>query len=401
MTEELEQALRRTFAEAAERAPKAPPGLGRLEGSRPRGRSRGYPRVALVAAAVAVAVGGATVGGRTLLTGTHASGTATAGASPALHRLKKTTVPPMEKVWPQAIHRLSKRLPNGREYQPLTFLDGHTLLVSTESSYEKADALYVYDLRKHTARQVTTVVTPPKATMFASYFTTGDGYVAWAIAGERGGEVWAAPLTGGKAHRVARTGTAAPNHLAIDGGNVYWSLPRAPGVYRAPIAGGAARLVGGTGSEYILQWPWVGSPRDSRGLSAGVRFATIKNVRTGETRSARLTDRAAWHCGPTWCVGQTSDFVTEAQRRDGGGRHAIPDVMSMSAVPPSLDRFVITAPAGGTTAVYDLKTGRIGDLGVTFKKSQDVVSTLPQEPGNPLYYTETGGGYVLVDLAAI
>jgi hypothetical protein len=354
----------------------------------------------MAAAAVAIAIGGATVGGRALLTGTHAPGTAKAGASPALHRLKKTAVPPMEKVWPQAIHRLSKKLPNGHAYHPLTFLDDHTLLVSTESSFEKADALYAYDLHKHTARQITTVVTPPKTQMFASYFTTGDGYVAWAIAGHYGGEVWAAPLTGGKAHRVARTGTSTPDHLAIDGGNVYWSLVRSPGVYRAPIAGGDARLVGGTGSEYILQWPWVGSPRDSLGTAAGVRFATAKNVKTGETRSARLTDRAAWHCGPTWCVGQ-KNFVTEAQRRDGSGRHAIPDVESMSAVPPSLDRFVITSPAGGTIAVYDLETGRIGDLGVTSEKKLPSTWVRPQEPGNPLYYTVTDGGYVLVDLAAI
>lgn len=399
MTEELEQALRRTLTAAAERAPKAPPGIG-LD-SRPARRPRAYPRVALAAAAVALAIGGATVGGRALLTGTHASGTAKAGASPALHRLKKTAVPAMEKVWPQAIHRVPDTLPDGRKFNPLTFLDAHTLLVSTESSFEKADALYAYDLKKHTTRQITTVVTPPKTKMFASYFTTGGGHVAWAVAGDYGAEVWAAPLAGGKAYRVARTDATTPNHLAIDGGNVYWSLTLNPGVYRAPIAGGAAQLVGGTGSEYILQWPWVGSPRNSLGFSAGVRFATIKNVKTGETRSARLTDRAAWHCGPTWCVGQTKNFITEAQRRDGSGRHTIPAVESGSAVPPSLDRFVITNPAGGSIAVYDLKTGRIGDLGVTFKKDQDRGSVSPQEPGNPLYYTDTDGGYVIVDLAAI
>ncbi|MFB9834625.1 hypothetical protein [Actinoallomurus acaciae] len=399
MTEELEQALRRTLTAAAERAPKAPPGIG-LD-SRPARRPRGYPRVALAAAAVALAIGGATVGGRTLLTGMHASGSSKTGASPALHRLKKTAVPAMEKVWPQAIHRVPATLPNGRRFQPLTFLDAHTLLVNTEFSFEKADALYAYDLRKHTTRRITTVVTPAKTKMFASYFTTGDGYVAWAFAGDYGAEVWAAPLAGGEAHRVARTDATTLDHLAIDGGNVYWSLTRSPGVYRAPIAGGTARLVEGTGSAYILQWPWVGSPRDSLGTATNVRFATIKNVRTGETRSARLTDRAAWHCGLTWCVGQTKNFVTEAQRRDGGGRHAIPDVERMMVVPPSLDRFVITKPAGGTIAVYDLKTGLTGDLGVTSGKKQQLGWVVPQEPGNPLYYTVTDGGYVLVDLAAI
>jgi hypothetical protein len=156
MTEELETALRRTLKDAAERAPKAPPGIG-LEPRGPR-QHRGYARMALTAAAVAVAIGGATVGGRTLLSGTQSSGDAKAvrhpaAASPTLHRPKKTKVPPMEKVWPKAIHKVPRTLPNGRAFHPRAIIDDHTLLVSTESSFEKTDALYAYDLRNRGTKQ--------------------------------------------------------------------------------------------------------------------------------------------------------------------------------------------------------------------------------------------------------
>jgi hypothetical protein len=124
MTDELEAALRRTLADAAERAPKAPPGIGR-EPRTPLAR-RGYSRMVL-AAAVALAVGGVAVGGRTLLSGSEGSSSSGGGhavrppataPSPTLHRPKKTKVPPMEQVWPKAIHRVPRTLTNGRVFHP-------------------------------------------------------------------------------------------------------------------------------------------------------------------------------------------------------------------------------------------------------------------------------------------
>lgn len=402
MTEELEIALRRTLKDAAERAPKAPPGIG-LE-PHARRAPRGYSRMALTAAAVAVAIGGATLGGRTLLSGAHSSGTTakhpSAAASPTLHRPKKVKVPPIEQVWPKAAHRIPDTLPNGHAFRPQAFVDDHTLLVSTESSYEKSDALYAYDLRTHDTRLVTNVVTPPKTKLFASGFTTGGGYAGWWLAGDYGTEIWAAPLSGGQAHLVSRTNIRAPSQLAISGGIAIWSVSGTGGVYQAPIGGGAAREVPGSRSMYILAWPWVGSPPERLGMTTkGIAFEKVKNMLTGETRSAKLTDQAAWSCGLTWCVGQGPNFVTEVQRRDGSGRQAIPEEEPTPAIPPILDRFVITFPSGGTIAVYDLRTGRIGDLRI--KQSKDHVISVPVDPANRLYTALTDGGYVVVDLGAI
>jgi hypothetical protein len=390
MTEELETALRRTLERAAERAPKAPPGIGtELHARR---ASRGYSRLALTAAAVAVAVVGATLGGRTLVTGRHSPSTT------AKHP-KKTKVPPIEQVWPKAAHRIPGTLPNGHAFAPVAFVDDRTLLVSTESSFEKADALYTYDLRTHHTKLITQVITPPKTKVFASGLVAEDGYACWWLAGDYGTEIWAAPLSGGQAHLVSRTNTGAPSQLAVSGKKVIWSSARTGGVYQAPIGGGAAQEMPGTRSMYILAWPWIGTPRSRMGTQKGVAFAKIKNVVTGETRSAELTDKAHWNCGLTWCVGQGPNFVTEAQRRDGSERQAIPEEGGGSSMPPLLDRFVITFPSGGTIAVYDLRTGRMGDLRIVQRKEK--VYKLPLDPANRLYTALTDGGYVVVDLDAI
>lgn len=404
MTEELEIALRRTLKDAAERAPKAPEGIGV-----PARTRRRPPRALLAAAAVVVAVAGTAVGGRILLDGPahrvplHHP---TAVPSPSLHPFKKMKVPPIDKVWPGVAVRTPKTLSDGHVFRPEAIIDAHTIAVTTESSFEKADVLYAYDLRTHATRRITSIVTPPGSKVFASDFISGGGYVAWWLNDGARTQIWAAPIAGGPARLVGQTSGGGPSQLAIDGGDAVWSPGDVGGVYRAPLAGGGtARKVPGSASMHLLMWPWVGSPiahprngtiRDN----FGVAYAHVKNLLTGETRSAHLTDQAVWRCALTWCVGATDHWVTEAQRRDGGGRHSIPRAVAapFDALDPVLDRFVITAPSGGTIAVYDLRTGKIGDLRIHGKNAGLVVS---QRAGSPLYWTTTDGGYVIVDLAAI
>ena len=413
MIEELENALRRTLRDAAERAPQAPPGIGLAR--RPR-RSRGYSRMVLTAAVAAVAIGGATVGGRTLLTGSSSPGTPAAGKhstavpSPALHRPKKTKVPAIEKVWPGVVFNVPKTLPNGHIFHPQAIIDDHTIAVTTDSGFERADAVYAYDLRSHQARQITTIVTPPNAKLFASGFTVGSGYVAWWLNDGTRTEIWAAPVSGGPAKLVGQANSRGLSALTIDGKDAVWSQDPVGGVYRAPLTGGGtARMVPGSASMHILEWPWIGSPpttpprsgliTDSFAATGG--FAHVKNVATGEKRSAHLTDRGLWQCGPTWCVGYGPNFVTEVQRRDGSGRQAIPsDVNGFDVHPPLLDRFVITVPSGGTIAVYDLRTGKMGDLEINRGKGSNSMA-MTRDPANRLYWTTTSGGYVVVDLGAI
>ena len=408
MTEELEQALRRTFTEAAERAPKAPAGIG--AGPRTRRVRHMPPRAMLAAAAVVVAVAGTAVGARTLLAGPAHRVSAkppTAAPSPSLHPLKKMKVPSIDKVWPGVAFRLPTTLANGHVFHPAALIDAHTIAVTTDVSFEKASALYAYDLRTHATRQITSIVTPPGTKIFASDFIAGGGYVAWWMYDGAQIEIWAAPVAGGPARLVGKSGGQEPSQLAIDGTDAVWSPSGIGGVYRAPLAGGStARMVPGSASMHLLMWPWIGSPPVQMRSGTikdnfGVAFARIKNVVTGERRVAHLTDQAAWRCGPTWCVGMNDHFVSEAQRRDGSGRRAIPRLAGIGPdiIPPILDRFVIAAPSGGTIGVYDLRTGKIGDLAIGKGKGAGYV--VSQRTTSPLYWTATAGGYVVVDLTAI
>ena len=393
MTEDLETALRRTLADAADRAPAAPAGLGG-----PVRRPRSRVRVALLAAAVAVVIAVGTVGGRTLLSGTSPATPAT--SAPPLHRPKKTKVPPIEKIWPNAVHRVPRTLTDGRTFRPQAFIDDRTLLVSTDSSFERSDDLYAYDLRNHHTTHIVHIAAPPKT--YPAGFTAGSGYVAWSIASGGGSEIWAAPLSGGPQHLVTRVKSKGPERLEIEGASVIWSR-YAGGVYLAPLSGGPARAVPGGSSMHLLSWPWMSSSFvfEGVGQDVGTGFRDVTNALTGEKRSAHLTDKGPWNCDLTWCVGSNGHFVTEAQRRDGTGRQALPGLNGGLRVTPLLDRFAVVAPEGGTLAVYDLRTGRMGDLRIKNDGSRTSVNVLAGDPSNPLYYTGTAGGYVIVDLSAI
>lgn len=51
--------------------------------------------------------------------------------------------------------------------------------------------------------------------------------------------------------------------------------------------------------------------------------------------------------------------------------------------------------------MYDLRTGKAGDLGIKQQAKDSFTFRLPEDPANRLYYTMTDGGYVIVDLGAI
>ncbi len=202
----------------------APPGLVvELTGQRPR-RIRVHPlaRVVLAAAAVVLVLGGAT-----LIFREHPN-------PDAFQRPRPTGAPPIATVWPEAVHKVAGTLPNGKAFAPRAFLDDHTMLVSTGSSFESADALYAYDLRARTARRITKVVRPAHAESFADGFTSGGGYVAWWLDGPHGPQIWAAPSTGGTAHRIVeQPGVLSLSRLTVQGRDVLWSANPRGGVSRA------------------------------------------------------------------------------------------------------------------------------------------------------------------------
>jgi hypothetical protein len=409
MTTQLERDLVRTLETAAGRSPIPPADLvAQVDRRHRRRRQRSRAAIAATVAVCALATG--STWGLGVLP--HSGSDAT--LQPSRDRPAKAyPTAPVEELWPQAVHDIGNRLPNGKKFVPRTFVDEHTVLVSVQAGFERAGELWVYDISAGTAHKVTTIVSTDDTTIFASGFTIGDGHVAWWTSrenedGESEDELWTAPLTGGQAHLAVRL---SPEHslngLALADGHVYWSVAGG-GVYRAP-RGGGTELVDGTDGFAIVAWPWIGSP-GPRSSDQGdtvrswpttkdeVTYQRLRNLETGEERDA--TDRdGQWVCLTTWCLGIDDDMRSIGQRRDGTGRHTLPaatEVMwpvelSMAAM---TDRFVVMK-VGASPAIYDLETRRAGKMARSVEPGTRLMAD------SRLYYSMTKNGYQLLDLAAV
>jgi hypothetical protein len=352
----------------------------------------------VTAAAVIVAVAGAAVGTHAMPTDRGDSPQSSAGHG-VLKRPKPVHASPIDSVWPEAVHRLPDTLSDGRAYRPWTLVDGHTMVVTAHSG--KTNAVYTYDLRTHAVKRLAEAGG-------AQGFTAGSGTVVWWRITGGTAEIWAVPASGGTAHRVVvqRGIDQGLTRVVVDGGDVVWSADGDGGVYRAPLAGGTPQQVPGSAGMHILAWPWIGKPYGLEGVGEKeVVFEDLLNTRTGEKRTADLTDRDGWGCGLAWCIGGGPAGASEAQRRDGSRRHAIPNGQAALQGLPLLDRFVVTYPSGplegprGNAALYDLNTGRMGDL--SFPYGADGLGVDNLDPTNRLVYAQIAGEYLIIDLQAI
>ncbi|MFC4537034.1 hypothetical protein [Sphaerisporangium dianthi] len=357
-----------------------------------RGRTaRWWAPVAVAAAIVAVVAG--------TVVGTHAI-TAPAPAA----RPTPTTgpvAPPIEKVWPRAVHEIPAKGPGGRTFTPDVFVKDR-VVVGRGLTRNRLDGIWSYDLDKRTF----TRVAPLKdRNVMKAPLVHGDGYLAWsAIAGRRT-EIWAVPVTGGVPRRIASIAALVTSdgsyygiRLAIADGAAVWS-PYDGGVYRASLKGGKATLISGTRGFHLVEWPWAGWP----GVEAADHPVTrpmehLKNVLTGALNDVTPPPgRSTWdECGVTWCFDRV-----EAWRRDGTGLRELPgsargDLYS--------GRFVQLAQQDRdgrhASTVHDIATGRTGLL-------YPIPSRRGDKPPPALYlhedviWYETGRGtQVVVDLAA-
>lgn len=445
MNNHLEDDLTKTFAAAAKRAPTPPPDLvERVNAGLRRHRHRRHGQVAAVAIAIVAVTGGTLVAPR-LLSGEFSGqngAAASSGQGPGraaanvpgpdlseFQRVSPKTPKPVDEVWPETVHRVSNRLPDGRKYLPETFVDNDTLLVATDSAFEKTDEVSLYNLKTKRVTSVARVHTSSKIgdhreRSYATDFTVGDGYVAWWMGyAERGRwviEVWAAPMAGGGSKRIAvqQGATSRIDHLAIADGKATWSLEKEGGVYQTPLTGGQPTLLPDTGDYHIVTWPWIGTPLPILANTNEVGFAKLRNVKTGEQRGSRLAPKLGWNCALAWCIGSptgTFDDTNElafAQRRNGSGGRVLPTLDTGAPEElPILDRFIVfdmrarssTQWDGKHLAVvlYDLETGKNADLGIELDKHGGYSALPPDHPGDRLYAIDTKDGYLLIDPAAI
>lgn len=430
MSSDLERTLTRTLSAAADRAPDQPPDLLHRVEARYRQRHR-RRNVAIAGIAVLVVAAGsvATVHNLTYEPPPPRPAptvVAAPGAAP-------TVKPPIADVWPQAVHTISAKLGDGRGYYPIDLIDDHQLLVSTEASFEKADELWVVNLAEREARRVVRIPDPrPHTEGFASHFTVGSGHVVWWTSYVKDGkpytDIWKAPLAGGEPALAATVpgnfGTTyfTGDRLAVANDAIYWSrASRNVGehaVWRVPLAGGKPEKVPGTEGHYIISLPWVGKPGEAEetGCRPGQTFCEfdestmqlyteLRNIDTGERRTADVSGMAGAVCGVTYCfelglMGPRDS--TLVRNRDGSNARVLPGWMGAAgptgAMLPGLDRFVILA-AGGQHFLYDLKTNQRADLGPV-SGSNPPGTWLPE---NRLLFwsVDDGKAYVIVDLAAI
>ncbi|WP_433468843.1 hypothetical protein [Spirillospora sp. CA-128828] len=408
MTDDLGRALRGTLGTAAREAPEVSPNLlADVEAGHRRRRRR---RMSAAALAVALIVGGAGVAGVVRSAGKPPDAARTGKLKP----VSPTELGPPIKVrtrWPDAVRNLPDMRADGRALNPITLLDGNTVLGATASTTEVTDKLWAYDLRTRTAKLITDVVVPRGWSQDAADFTVGHGEIVWWLAARTAGgernEIWSAPVTGGPARRITSVVGSPPVSLLIDGGNVVWYMDK--GVYQAPLSGGPAEKLPGTDGYSIISWPWIAPSPSSE--KSGVQYKVARNVRTGEQRVATVAPiKGVWSCLVTWCVGRPpidqgddQDTSTPVQRRNGKDGRLLPRSVE-EATFLLQDRFLFYKPPGLRTknyVLYDLETEALLDTGIPAAGGQESMPVPRGDARDQRILVTTKDGPMLLDLSEI
>ncbi|GAA4196717.1 hypothetical protein GCM10022252_44510 [Streptosporangium oxazolinicum] len=404
---DIEDKLSRVLAGAANQVPER--ARVRLSATvRARRRPRRAPAALLAAAAVVVVAGGAGTAVRTL--GSSAvrqpavNATGTQGPMPQSTSLPEEKLPPpIERIWPRALHKIPARLPDGRVYYPQSLLDDRTLIVTTGAGDGAKQFLWSYDLENGGSRRIAEIPTR-NSTLYAEDVTAGGGDIVWWASYRESGRqrvarIWTVPAVGGTPRKVADVpleNVMKKGHiraLEVVGRDVVFSR-ESGGVYRVPLRGGEPRAVPGTEGQHLLRWPWAG-----RHLKQAA-FAELFNVKTRERRDAVIRPGENFvRCGVARCYGHgpangpgPRAFVRE---RDGSRERALPPEVQIND-DPGLDRFYKRIFRRGI-ALYDVVTGTSADLGVP----QDGGGGIPDGGADRLMTYQVGEKMYVVDLAAI
>ncbi|PRX48069.1 hypothetical protein B0I32_14125 [Nonomuraea fuscirosea] len=431
---DLEDKLSRVLSGAAHRAPQSQAGL--LTTVKTRHRRRRARTAAMRAAAAVVLVAGG-VGAAVSALG------AAAEPHPAIRATNETKptpdeIPPaVEKVWPQAVHKIPVELPDGRAYYPQLLLDDRTLLVMTGVTDGRRQFLWSFDLRTGRPRRIAEIPPTKGSAIFADGVAAGGGNIVWWASykepgGPRVARIWTVPAAGGKPRPV----TDAPlgnvmkkghiRGLTVTGSDVVFAYEKG-GVYRAPLSGGSPQPVKGAERHHILQWPWVG-------LHHGKAiFRELVNVETGERRDAEVKANEEVRCGVERCAGVDVRYETVKRPRDRSGKEIkcgtrrCPDTVQVRTTlrgfvrdrdgsherdlpntfqegdDAALERFFKVHVSGPgnlpVVALYDVKTGRFADLGI--RRDGRGIMAIPNGGLDRLMTYPIKNKMYVLDLAAI
>ncbi|MER7128169.1 hypothetical protein [Streptosporangium saharense] len=389
---DFERTLRETLGHAAGNAPR----LGgmaadRLETGYRRRRRR--LRAAVATAAVVAVAGGGVVGLR-VGDGTRAASLRSPTGDPsAAVTVPRPSARPIEQVWPQAVVRIPLK-DRGRNLRPVTLVDDRTLLVTAEREVDHATALYTYDLTDRKLRKIAEVPEPKGTERFASDLSVGDGQVAWWTATKDRTHIWAASSDGAGARLVADQDGEGFDGFGVANGSVVFS-PMDGGVFTVPLTGGRATRIAAGDGQYLLSWPWAGSP--GTGESDKPPFTRLVNLETGQVSQAVVHEgERVYACGVRFCIGTTNGGWPFTRLRDGSRQKYVP-VGYQDPAPPSQDRFHLcdVGKDGPGIGICDVDTGTVVDLGLGEDVANGAVSTTDRS-GRIMSYRVKGESYVVI-----
>jgi hypothetical protein len=401
----LESELIRTLSAAADAAPDAATTFA--DEVRDRQHRRERRRTRLVVAAAAATVVAVTLSVLGVVARTTAQpqppGSPTGPAlAPYTRSPRLADARPAEQLWPEALVTLPARLPDGRAYTLTTILGDGRFLVAPNHIVDRYNASAEVLLWEPDRGSVRTVGDPP---VVPGIVTTtmwglpgfGDGFVAWIVRGERDQsagvpdrgsyqEIWAVPLAGGAARRLAVIeGAMVAPMVHIVAGQVYWasesSYLDSPMLFRVPVTGGdTAEVPGSRGYALTPTAPWAWTWGNDSNRSE------LWNLADGTRRAIAHDDLFEFECSPSWCVGQVSGGSRWLARRLDGSGTLRPDFEA---------RFITTANENiviGTRfeqptdsrVVWDLRTGELGtgpgyNADPTTSHAQSMLSWLNQD----------------------
>ncbi|MER7500525.1 hypothetical protein AB0L05_12130 [Nonomuraea pusilla] len=427
---DLENELSRLLADAAERAPRAPTGLSATVKTRYR-RRRARSAALLAAVTVAAVIGGAGTVVKIVRTSAVPQSASNATDKPTGMAKPPTDVipPSIEKVWPQAVHKIPAVLPDGRDYYPELLLDDRTLLVITGIKGGKRRFLWSYDLHSGKPTRIAEIPLTKGSQSFADDIAAGGGNIVWWAYKEAGknrvAQIWTVPVRGGTprpvsdvpmAHATKQLGQITD--LTVVGTEVIFAYEKG-GVYRVPLSGGQVQPVKGAEQQHILRWPWVGTHRVMDD------FLELFNAETGERRHAVVAADEEVRCGVIRCMGMKVRYEkvpctvkscadkTKKERvilrsfvrnRDGSGERALPAATDLfGPTDLALDRFfkhVLQGPRGESVmALYDVETGKTADLGL--RPDAKGFISVPQSGRDALMTYRVGDQMYVLDLSTI
>ncbi|MEV6867072.1 hypothetical protein AB0M44_39530 [Streptosporangium subroseum] len=410
MNDRDEAELIRTLARAAEVAPEPAGDLIGTIHRRRRQRTRRRVQSALAVVGVIAMIGGGTAVARGVFSNRGGEGQVVSKATsspegsplftPSPSGLSPRAVRPAAEVWPSAVFKIPAKAADGWKYRPVTGLSATELLLTAESSFEKAGRLEVYD----TTTRTSTVLVNMPATGTKGYFVqgyeVGADYIAWwgetPNNSDKWADFWVVSRSGGTPKRVGEvTGDLSRvTRIGVTSDSVVWSVTGG-GIYRMPMGGGAPERIAGTDGLHLLSWPLAVDVGEKEGGYASKNQSRVVDLETGRVTEVKAPEGVKnLRCGPIWCFGDGRDEGdgTLVQKLDGSDRKILPGLFPGPYMKDIGGRFGMLNVGGERStggyfpsrAVYDPDSGFAAGIGTGNGWGRGISSS----PTSILYWDE-------------